>query len=62
MFGMQGNSWIWILLAYFLLSGNSGCGCGFDLKGLNIFGCGQNSWLIIAIIAFFLLQSGSLSC
>ena len=60
MFGMQGNYWIWILLAFFLLSGSGGC--GFDLKGLNIFGCGNNTWWIIALIAVFLLQDGKLAC
>ncbi len=60
MFGLQGNNWIWIILAFFLLFGNDGCGFNFDLG--NIFGCGNNTMLIIAIAAIFLLNQGNLAC
>ena len=60
MFGLQGNNWIWILLAFFLLSGNDGCGLNFDLG--NIFGCGNNTMLIVALGAIFLLNQGNLAC
>lgn len=61
MFGLQGNNWIWILVAFFLLFGNDGCGFNFNIG--NLFGsCGNNSMWIIALIAIFLLQNNSFAC
>lgn len=60
MFGCQGNYWIWILIAFFLLYGSGGCGC--DIKGSSIFGCGNNSWWIIILVAFFLLGNKGFAC
>lgn len=58
MFGLQGNSWMWILLAFFLLSGNEGFGFDFN----NLFGCGNNTMLIVAVAAIFLMHNGNLAC
>lgn len=56
MLDFQGNYWIWILIAFFLLS-SGGCG---GLSG--IFGCGGNSWLIILLVAFCLLGNKGIGC
>lgn len=46
------NSWIWIIVIYFLLSGNNGCGSGCGGNSLsNLFG--ENScceWILILIL------------
>lgn len=60
MFAMQGNYWIWILLAFFLLCGNDGCGSGFDL--CNIFDGGTNTTLIVVLVAIFLLHNQGMVC
>lgn len=60
MCGLLGNNWIWIILAFFLLFGNDGCGFNFDLG--NIFGCGNNMMLIIVLGAIFLLHQGNTAC
>ncbi|NLI89259.1 MAG: hypothetical protein GX366_02465 [Epulopiscium sp.] len=60
MFAMQGNNWIWILLAFFLLFGNDGCGFDFNLG--NMFGCGTDSTLMIILLAMFLFNSGAMAC
>lgn len=60
MFGLQGNSMIWILLAFFLLFGSDGC--GFNLDFGNIFGCGNNTMLIAALVGIFLIHQGNMAC
>ncbi|HHX60965.1 MAG TPA: hypothetical protein GX707_09685, partial [Epulopiscium sp.] len=56
MFGLQGNNWIWIILAFFLLFGSDGLGFNFDIGSM--FGCGNNTMLIVALAAMFLLYQG----
>lgn len=60
MFGLQGNTMIWILLAFFLLFAGDGCGFNFDIG--NIFGCGNNTVLIAALVGIFLIHQGNMVC
>ena len=60
MFGLQGNNWIWIILAFFLLFGSDGLGFNFDFASM--FGCGNNTMLIVALGAMFLLYQGNMAC
>lgn len=56
------NIWIWVILAFLLLSGSNGCGifdqfkCSFG----NLF-CGNN-WIWIAILAFLFFNNGMGMC